>query len=71
MWPQALRWVAPLTSAVHCQGVEMHVVPAARQLLVEKVHRLHIGTHHITIHQAIRQVLQEDNWWALASQACG
>lgn len=55
---------------MRCQGVEMHVVPAARQLLVEKVHRLHIGTHHITIHQAIREVLREDNWLALESHAC-
>ena len=45
------------------QGVERHVVAAARRLLVEKVQRLHIGTHHITIHQEIRQVLREDNWF--------
>jgi FkbM family methyltransferase len=51
------------------QGVEMHVVPAARQLLLGKVHRLHIGTHHITIHQAIRAVLREDNWSVVASGA--
>ncbi len=54
---------------VDIQGVEMHVIPAARQLLLRKVHRLHIGTHHISIHQAIRAVLREDNWSVAASGA--
>lgn len=45
------------------QGIEKHVVPAARHLLLQKVVRVHIGTHHITIHQAIRHIFRQDNWY--------
>jgi hypothetical protein len=45
------------------QGIEKHVVPAARHLLLQKVVCVHIGTHHIVIHQAIRHMLRQDNWY--------
>jgi hypothetical protein len=45
------------------------VVPAARHLLLQKVVRVHIGTHHIIIHQAIRHMLRQDNWYVCVQGA--
>ncbi len=44
------------------QQSEIIVFPAFRDLIKQKVHRIHLGTHGKEVHQALVDVFTEDGW---------